>query len=116
MSQPASSPPATAHLGKCNPRPCADYRVPDEFAAPENRSSQMPTSLPAAANLPGPWPLPDAERWRKRFSLLDDRRNHRTIFEHELQLRLVITTGSDLLAAKRVPNRAMLRGMSTRRR
>ena len=53
---------------------------------------------------------------RKRFSLLDDRRNHRTIFEHELQLRSVITAGSDLLAAKPVPNRAMLRGMSTRRR
>src|SRR5207249_10345068 len=33
--------------------------------------------------------------WRKRFSLLDDRRNHRTIFEHELQLRSVIKAGSD---------------------
>ncbi len=53
---------------------------------------------------------------RERFSLLDDRRNHRTIFEHELQLRSVITAGYDLLAAKPVPNRAMLRGMSTRRR
>ena len=30
--------------------------------------------------------------------------------------RSVITAGSDLLAAKPVPNRAMLRGMSTRRR
>src|SRR5436190_19388137 len=45
---------------------------------------------------------------RERFSLLDNRRNHRTIFEHELQLRSVITAGSGLLAAKRVPNRAML--------
>ena len=53
---------------------------------------------------------------RERFSLLDDRRNRRTIFEHELQLRWGITAGSDLLAAKPVPNRAMLRGMSTRRR
>jgi hypothetical protein len=30
--------------------------------------------------------------------------------------RSVITAGSDLLAARAVPNRAMLRGMSTRRR
>src|SRR5881275_2209259 len=43
---------------------------------------------------------------QKRFSLLDNRRNHRTIFEHELQLRSVITAGSDLLAAKPVPQRA----------
>src|SRR5438874_13233745 len=53
---------------------------------------------------------------RERFSLLDNCRNHRTIFEHELQLRSVITAGSDLRAAKPVPNRAMLRGMSTGRR
>jgi hypothetical protein len=53
---------------------------------------------------------------RKRFSPLDDRRNHRTIFEHELQLRSLITAGFDLLVAKSVPNRAMLRDMSTRRR
>src|SRR5436190_1857287 len=53
---------------------------------------------------------------RKRFSLLDDRRNQRTIFEHELQLRSVITACSDLRAAKPLPNRVMLRGMSTRRR
>src|SRR5437899_3429204 len=53
---------------------------------------------------------------RERFSLLDNRRNHRTIFEHELQLRSVITADSDLRAAKPLPNRAMLRGMSTRRR
>ncbi len=53
---------------------------------------------------------------RERFSLLDNRRNHRTIFEHELQLRSVITAGSDLRAAKPLPNRAMLRGMSTQRR
>src|SRR6266566_9287652 len=54
--------------------------------------------------------------WRERFSLLDNRRNHRTIFEHELQLRSVIRAGSDLRAAKPLPNRAMLCGMSTRRR
>ena len=53
---------------------------------------------------------------RERFSLLDDRRNHRTIFEHELEVRSVITAGSDLLVAKSVLNRAMLRGTSTRRR
>src|SRR6266480_3696536 len=53
---------------------------------------------------------------RERFSFLDNRWNHRTIFEHELQLRSVITVGSDLLAAKPVPKRAMFRGMSTRRR
>jgi len=53
---------------------------------------------------------------RERFSLLDDRRNHTTIFEHELQLRSVITAGSDLRAAKPLPNRTMLRGISTRRR
>ncbi len=46
----------------------------------------------------------------------NQRRIRRTVFEHELQLRSVITAGSDLLAAKPVPNRAMLRGMSTRRR
>jgi hypothetical protein len=50
---------------------------------------------------------------RRTAAELDDRR---TIFEHELQLRSVITVGSDLLAAKPMPNRAMLRGMSTRRR
>src|ERR1044071_6521532 len=43
---------------------------------------------------------------RERFSLLDNRWNHRTIFEHELQLRSVITAGSDLVAAKPVKNRA----------
>src|SRR5213592_2275946 len=53
---------------------------------------------------------------RERFSLLDNRRNHRTIFEHELQPKSVITAGSDLLAAKPLPNRAMLRSMSMRRR
>src|SRR5438094_832343 len=51
---------------------------------------------------------------RARFSLLDNRRTHRTIFEHELQLRSVITAGSDLLAAKRVPDPAMLPGWSDR--
>src|SRR5438552_16557552 len=53
---------------------------------------------------------------RKRFSLLDDRRNHRTIFEHGLQLRSVITAGSDLRASKPLANRTMRRGISTRRR
>src|SRR5437867_8653406 len=53
---------------------------------------------------------------RERCSLLDNRWNHRTIFEHELQLRSVITAGSDLRAATPLPNRPMLRGMSTRRR
>src|SRR5437899_478714 len=53
--------------------------------------------------------------WRNRFSLLDDRRNHRSIFTHELQLRSVIKAGSDLRAVKPVPNRAMLPGMSARR-
>src|SRR5262245_286276 len=49
---------------------------------------------------------------RECFALLDNRRNHRTIFEHELQLRAVITGGSGSRAAKPLPNRAMLRGMS----
>src|SRR5206468_3438851 len=53
---------------------------------------------------------------RERFSLLHDRRNHRSTIEHGLQVRSVITAGSDLLAAKALPNRAMFRGMSTRRR
>src|SRR5258708_35532876 len=62
---PASAPPTTVYrLQKQYPRPCADYPAPDEFAAQENRSSQMRASLPAAANLPGPGPLPDAERLR----------------------------------------------------
>ena len=39
-----------------------------------------------------------------------------TFFAHELQLRSVITAGSDPRAAKPLPNRGMLRGMSTRRR
>jgi hypothetical protein len=49
--------------------------------------------------------------WRKRFSLLDDRRNYRTIFEHELQPRFAISAGSDLRGAKLLQDRAMLRGM-----
>jgi len=53
---------------------------------------------------------------RKRFSPLDDRRNHRTIFEHELQLRSVITAGSGRREVKPLTKRAMLRGMPTRRR
>src|ERR1700757_4409687 len=54
--------------------------------------------------------------WRKRFSLLDDRRNHRSIFEHELQLRSLIEAGSDLRAAKPLPNRAMFHGRLRRQR
>src|SRR6266566_4272667 len=38
------------------------------------------------------------------------------LFEHELQLRWVITAGYDLRAAKPRANQLMLRGMSTRRR
>src|SRR5262249_32177588 len=54
--------------------------------------------------------------WRKRFSFLDDRRNYRTIFEHELQPGSAIKAGSDLRGARPLPTLATLRGRSARRR
>ena len=53
---------------------------------------------------------------RKRFSLFDDRRNDRSIFEHKLQPRSVIKAGPDLHAVWPLQDRARLRGTSTRRR
>src|SRR4029077_819472 len=46
----------------------------------------------------------------------DDRRNHRSIFQHKLWPGSVIKAGPDLCAAKPLPTRATLRGMSARRR
>ena len=53
---------------------------------------------------------------RMRFPLFDDRRNHRSIFDHNLHLRLVIKAAPDLRAVWPLQDRATLRGTSTRRR
>src|SRR6266545_3738018 len=55
---------ATNGLRKGCLRPHADCLAPDEFVVLGNRSFRRHAAFPAAANPPGPGPLPDAERLR----------------------------------------------------
>jgi hypothetical protein len=65
-----------------------------------------------------PTAIPQAAEWQRIGHEIDAAMifTRSDFVIHALQLRSVITAGSDLFAAKPVPNRAMLRGMSTRRR